>query len=388
VKIFRTLPTRRLLILIAAVVAVAVAGTIAVAARGGSGATPPPKPLADAIHDALSASAPAGITARIHFTNKLFPSGALTGQAGSALLSSAHGRLWANADGGRLELQSDAGDAQITWNDTKVTVYDASSNTAYVADLPQDKTSTTDTHTPPTLDEITKFLTAAGTHWAISDAMPSNVGGEEAYTVSVSPKHDGGLLGSAELAWDALNGTPLKLAVYAQGSSSPVLALEVTDVSFGSVAASDIDVTPPTGAKIVDLSSQSSGGGGTETPPVTGLSAVQAAAPFPVVAPDTLVGLPRQDVRLVGPSDSRSVLVVYGRGLGAILVVERQPDATKTNSGNGLDALPTVSLDGITAHELSTQLGTILSWDQDGVSYVLAGSVPASAAEAAARALR
>jgi outer membrane lipoprotein-sorting protein len=391
VKIFRTLSTKRLLTLIAAAVAVVIAGTIAVAARGGSGPTPPPEPLANAIHDALTANAPDGITARIHFTNNLFPSGALTGQAGSALMSGADGRLWANADGGRLELQSDAGDAQITWNDSKVTVYDASSNTAYVADLPQQSSTTQDTHTAPTLDQITQFLTDAGAHWTISDATPSNVAGEQAYTVSVSPKHDGGLLGSAELAWDALNGTPLKLAVYAQGSSSPVLALEVTDISFGSVSQSDIAVSPPAGAKIVDLSSQSqSGSGGTDTAPVTGLANVQAAAPFTVVAPDTLVGLPRQDVRLVGPSDSRSVIVVYGEGLGAIVVVERQPDSTSSSSSSstGLDSLPTISLDGVTAHELSTQLGTILSWDQGGVSYVLAGSVPAAAAEAAARALK
>jgi outer membrane lipoprotein-sorting protein len=391
VKIFRTLSTKRLLTLIAAVVAVVVAGTIAVAARGGSGPTPPPEPLANAIHDALTANAPDGITARIHFTNKLFPSGALTGQAGSALMSSADGRLWANADGGRLELQSDAGDAQITWNDSKVTVYDATSNTAYVADLPQKSSTTTDTHTAPTLDEITQFLTDAGAHWTISDATPSNVAGQEAYSVSVSPKHDGGLLGSAELAWDALNGTPLEVAVYAQGSSSPVLALEVTDISYGPVSSSDIAVTPPAGAKIVDLSSQSQSGSGTDTPPVTGLANVQAAAPFTVVAPDTLVGLPRQDVRLVGPSDSRSLIVVYGEGLGAIVVVERQPDTTSSSSsssGSGMDSLPTVSLDGVTAHELSTQLGTILSWDQGGVSYVLAGSVPAAAAESAARALK
>ena len=390
-KIFRTLSTKRLVTLIAVAVTVVVAGTIAVAASGGSGATPPPKPLANAIHDSLAADTPTGITARIHFTNKLFPSGALTGQAGSALMSSADGRLWANANGGRLELQSDAGDAQITWNDTKVTIYDASSNTAYVADLPQSSSTTTDTHTAPTLDEITKFLGDAGAHWAISDATPSNLGGEEAYTVTVSPKHDGGLLGSAELAWDAANGTPLKVAVYAQGSSSPVLALEATDISFGAVSQSDIAVSPPAGAKVVDLSSRSTTGGtGTDTAPVTGLAAVQAAAPFSVVAPDTLVGLPRQDVRLVGPADSRSVLVVYGQGLGAIVVVERQQAAPTASGGgtSGLDSLPTVSLEGVTAHELSTQLGTILSWDRNGVSYALAGSVPASAAESAARALK
>ncbi len=349
----------------------------------------------NAVHDALTAPAPTGITARIRFTNNLFPSGALTGQAGSALMSGASGRLWANSTGGRLELQSDAGDTQITWNDSRVTVYDASSNTAYVADLPQHSSGATkDTGTAPSLDEITKFLTEAGAHWAISGATPDNVAGQEAYTVRVSPKHDGGLLGSAELAWDAVHGTPLRIAVYAQGATSPVLELQATDIGFGSVSASDVNVAPPAGAKVVDLSSQGSGSGGTtgtQTAPVTGLAAVQAAAPFTVVAPDTLVGLPRQDVRLVGPADSRSVLVVYGQGLGAILVVERASSGSGSGAqapGGMLSALPSISLDGVTAHELSTQLGTIVGWDRAGVTYVLAGSVPPAAAEAAARSLK
>lgn len=385
-RLFRTLSTPRLVALVTAVAAILVGASIAVAARGGAGATPPPEPLATALHDALTATTPTGVTARIHFTNSLFPSGALTGQAGSALTSGATGRLWANADGGRLELQSDAGDTQVTWNSSKVTVYDASSNTAYVASLPQEPASTQASHVAPTLDEITSFLTKAGEHWAISDAMPSNVAGQEAYSVSVSPKHDGGLLGSAQLAWDAFNGTPLRVAIYAQGASSPVLALEATDISFGPVSAADIDVTPPAGTKIVDLSSKRTSPGGTDTPPVTGLAAVQAAAPFAVV-PSSLVGLPLQDVRLVGPADTRSVLAVYGEGLGAIVVVEHQGDSSKATSGSGLDSLPTVSLDGVTAHELSTQLGTIVSWDRGGVAYVLAGSVATTAAESAARAL-
>jgi hypothetical protein len=120
---------------------------------------------------------------------------------------------------------------------------------------------------------------------------------------------------------------------------------------------------------------------------VTGLAAVQAAAPFAVVAPDTLVGLPRRDVRLVGPADGRSALVVYGQGLGAIVVVERKQEAAGTGGGMLTD-LPSISLDGVTAHELATQLGTVLGWNRAGVTYVLAGSIPSSAAEAAARALR
>jgi hypothetical protein len=390
VKLFRTLSTTRLILLCCGVAIVAAGGAFAVAARGGGGATPAPKPLANAIHDALAATEPAGVTARIAFTNKLFPSGALTGQAGPALMSSATGRLWADATGGRLELQSDAGDTQIVWSETKVTVYDATSNTAYVADLPAKSGSGTSSGIP-TLDRITTFLTDLARHWTVSGAQPANLAGHEAYSVTISPSHDGGLLGSAQLAWDAIHGVPLRIAVYAQGSSSPVLALQATDISFGAVPASDIAVAPPAGAKIVDLSSQagSSSPGGKEGAPVTGLAAVQAAAPFAVVAPDTLVGLPRRDVRLVGPADGRSAVVIYGQGLGAIVVVERKHDAQSAGGGSEmLTALPSISLDGVTAHELSTQLGTVLGWDSAGVTYLLAGSIPPSAAEAAARALR
>jgi len=131
VSYVRTLSTRSLLVLVAAVALLAGGGAaIAVAAGGGSGPTPPPKALPEALHDALAAPKPDGITARIKFTNNLFPSGAITGQVGSALLSGASGRPWLTNDGrGRLELQSDAGDAQVVWNQSEVTVYDASSNT-------------------------------------------------------------------------------------------------------------------------------------------------------------------------------------------------------------------------------------------------------------------
>jgi len=376
--------------LIVAVVALAAGGAaIAVAASGGSGSTPPPKPLAEALHDSLAGQAPDGVTARIKFTNKLFPSGAITGQVGSALMSGASGRLWATNDGrGRLELQSDAGDVQVVWSDTEVSIYDASSNTVYRATLPADTKSSADQNGVPSVAKISDFLTKLGEHVSLSGAEPSNVAGHEAYTVRVSPKHDGGLLGAAELAFDSSRGVPLRLGIYAQGASTPVLELAATDISYGPVPASDVDVAPPAGAKTVDLgsltrNSSESGGGQVH---VSGLQAVQAAATFPVVAPDTLVGLPRQDVRLVGNSGSKAAVVVYGHGLGAIVVVERQAQAGGGSTG-AMGSLPEVSLNGVTAHELATQLGTVLTWKRGEVDYVLAGSVPPAAAEAAARAL-
>src|SRR5439155_9093706 len=218
---------------------------------------------------------------------------------GSALMSGASGRLWLTNDGrGRLELQSDAGDAQIGWNNDAVTVYDASSNTVYRATLPAGAApSSTDKGAPPALSEIDTFLARVGAHAAISDAQPTNVAGQPAYSIDVAPKHDGGLLGSAELAWDAARGVPLRVGIYAQGSSSPVLQLEATDISYGAVSDSDVTVAPPADAKSVDLGAPSAGPGESKGKPVSGLDVVQAAAGFPVVAPDTLVGLPRQDVR-------------------------------------------------------------------------------------------
>ena len=388
-KLLRTLSTSRLVILIIAVIALAAGGAaIAVAAFGGSGPTPPPKPLAQALHDSLAGTAPEGITARIKFTNKLFPSGAITGQVGSALMSGASGRLWATNDGrGRLELQSDAGDVQIVWSDTEVTVYDASSNTVYSAKLPAHAQGSADRSGVPSVTKISDFLSKLAEHASLSGAEPSNVASQEAYSVRLSPKHDGGLLGSAELAFDASRGVPLRLGIYAQGASTPVLELAASHISYGPVSSSDVNVTPPAGAKSVDLGALTRNGNDTGTGHVhvTGLQAVQAAASFPVVAPDRLVGLPRQDVRLVGNSDSKAALVVYGHGLGAIVVVERQARAGGNTGPMG--SLPEVSLNGVTAHELATQLGTALTWKRGEVAYVLAGSVPPAAAEAAARAL-
>jgi len=390
VSFLRTLSTRRLVVVIVALVALAGGAAAIAVAAGGGGPTPPSKPLDQAIHDALGAPAPEGITARVTFTNKLFPSGALLGSAGSALMSGASGRLWATNDGrGRIELQSDAGDVEIVWNTSTVSVYDASSNTVYRVALPAAAGGAPggDSGAAPALSEIDSLLSKLGAHATISAAQPTDIAGRPAYSVTLSPKHDGGLLASAELAWDADHGVPLRLAIFAQGASSPVLELAVTQISYGSVSASDVDIQPPTGANVVDLTAPTHDSSGSETSPVTGLAAVQAAAGFPVTAPDTLVGLPRQDVRLVGGTDSKAALVVYGQGLGAIVVVERKADVSQ-GKNEALSSLPTISLDGISAHELATQLGTVLEWQRDGTSYVLAGSLPAAAGEAAARQLK
>jgi outer membrane lipoprotein-sorting protein len=392
----RHISTRRLIALVVGCVVAVGGGAAAIAlAAGGTGATPAPKPLAQAIHDALAAPQPAGVTARIDFTNHLVDVASL--QGADPLLTGAKGRLWASGDKLRLELQaSDAaggtGDVQVLLDGDKLTVIDPGSNTVYRATLPKDATQhgAQQPDTVPSIARIQQALTHLAERATVSDAQPGNVAGRPAYTVRISPRHDGGLLGGAELAWDAEHGVPLRAAVFASGNANPVLELVATNISFGSVAATDLTVPEPSGAKVVDLSPPAAPGSTDpkDRKPVTGLDAVQAKVPFKVVAPDQLVGLKRHEVRLVDMSGSPGALVTYGQGLGGIAVLQTATSKDKgaTTAPGGL-SLPKISINGASGQELDTALGTALRFDRSGVTYTILGSVPPAAAEAAARAL-
>lgn len=392
----RRISTRRLLA-ICALAALAVIGVTAVAlgATSGSGPTPPPKPLAKAVQDALNAPAVPGISARIDFTNDLVDASSVQGV--DPLLTGASGRLWASPDGGgklRLELQSEegmgGGDSQVLVTDHHFQVYDGSSETVYEGTLPEEKGAHEGDETVPGLGEIETDITRAENHADISGATPSDVAGEPAYTVRVAPKHDGGLLGGAELAWDANNGVPLRAAIYSSESSSPVLQLEASDVSFEAIPASTFEISAPPGAKVVNLDAEKMNGGEHGKPrEIVGAEAVQEAVDFQLDAPSSLAGLPQNEVRAIEVDGKSAAIATYGEGLGGIAVIE---SATDPNQDQGEDAtgglsLPKVSINGAEGEELDTALGTVLRFSRDGVDYIVVGSVPPAAAEAAARAL-
>ena len=392
----RQISTRRLLALCAAVVLAAGAVTAIAIAAGGNGATPPPKPLAQAVRDALNAAPVDGVTARIEFTNKLVDSASLVGS--DPILSGAKGRLWAEGDKLRLELQASGehgggGDAQVLVDGNRVTVIDQGSNTVYRGTLPaqtrREKARTPEG--PVSLARVQGAIDRLMKKAVVSGAEPSNVAGRPAYTVKLSPRNDAGLLGSVRAAWDAANGVPLRAGVYADGSSSPVLEIKATDISFGPVPDGNLSVPVPAGAKVVDLAPGGApGAAGRDAGAVTGVGAVSKELSFPLAAPATLVGLPRHEVRLIDREGTKGALVTYGKGLGGIAVVEVPADAKKPGAkrakGSGLE-LPSISINGASGQELDTALGTVVSFDRGGVSYTVLGSVPPAAAEAAARAL-
>jgi outer membrane lipoprotein-sorting protein len=407
VNILRRLPLSRLMLLIALVIAIGVSAT-ALAFALGSGPTPPPKPLADAVHDALSAPPVEGVSATVTLTDHLLEGANLASQSGEAgqlssspLLSGGSGRLWIAKDGRvRLELQAEKGDTQVLYDGHTLTVYDASSNTLYRYKMPADETAgeikhtetsadgssritsvvrpenaegaddstqaelvvkpegTTHGHEVPSVAKIEEAIAELGQHKVdVSGATPTDVAGQAAYTTRVSPKESGSLFGGAELSWDAVHGVPLRAAIYSSTTATPVIELAANDVSYGPVADSVFEFTPPPNAKIEELT-----------------------------LPD------KQHAKhsgVQGADRARPKVTTEGHGVTGVAVLESK--VAKSGSGSskedGSEELPKVKINGVTAVELPTALGTLLSFERSGVSYVLAGSVTPAAIEAVARGL-
>jgi len=383
-NILRRLPLSRLLLACALVAAIGVSAT-ALAFALGTGPTPPPKPLAQAIHDALGANGNAsspngesvqGLSASIQFTDHLLEGANLAaGNAGgsegsgagasspegeltsSPLVTGASGRLWLGKGGDmRVELQSEKGDTEILYDGHTLQLYDAATNTLYRYTPPAREASepSSSPHETPSVARIEEAISHLSQHADVSGATPTDIAGQPAYTVRVSPKEGGSLLGGAELSWDADNGVPLRAALYSSATSSPVIELAATEVSFAPVEASVFSFTPPPNAKVEEVTLPHDHHHATST----------------------------------GAGGERPSVSTHGHGPSTIAVLASKAKAGATKgSGESLEGLPKVKINGVTAEELRTELGTLLTFERSGVRYLIAGAVNPAAVEEVARGL-
>jgi outer membrane lipoprotein-sorting protein len=362
VSFLRTASTRRLLTTLAGLVAVLTAGAAIALATTSSGPVPAPKALPQAVHDAVAAPQVSGISARISFTNHLIPSTDVSGQGSSdPLLGGASGRVWVSPSTHqlRLELQGDNGDAQVVVNNRSFWAYDPQSKTVYEGTLPAERKPAKADDTVPTVAQIAKRIARARKHLDVSAAQPTDVAGEPAYQVQVSPKTHPGLLGNVGLAWDALHGTPLRFTVTAKGSSDPVIELTATDISFGTVPSPVFAISPPAGARVAHVTLPS----------------------------------PHAKAHHKAKHTHRGDVSTRGEGLDGITIVKEPARSATTSAspGNGRPhgglSLPTVDVNGTTGQELETPLGTLVRFTRGGTTYTVFGSQPAAKVLAAARSL-
>lgn len=375
-NILRRLPLSSLLLICGLVLALGISAT-ALASALSTGPTPAPKPLADALHDALAGAGGEpvqGVSANIQLTDHLLEGASLagggnsTGAAGqlasSPLLTGASGRMWIAKDGRvRLELQAEKGDTQVLYDGHTVSIYDAASNTLYRYTMPAEKGDTSTAPTPtspdhhevPTVAKIEEAISHLQ-HVKVSAATPTDIAGQAAYTVHVTPKEPGSLIGAGELSWDAVHGVPLRAAIYSSTSSSPTIELAATNISYGPVADSVFAFTPPSGAKIEEI-----------VPPQ------------------------KEDAKSTGPSTpsgDHPQLSTHGQGIATVAVIESKTTEGAPKSPSAMtEGLQKVKINGVEAAELPTALGTLLSFERSGVRYLIAGAVDPAAVEAVAKGL-
>jgi hypothetical protein len=335
-------------------------------------AKPPKRSLASALHTALSARPVAGVSARFTIAENLL--GAKSSTISASPLGGATGSVWVGGGHVRLQIRSQLGTTELTYDGHQLMLYDRSHHVAYVLPIARTKAAHRDTHgapAVPTIAAINRALNALGREAVISGAIPSNVAGRPAYEVRMSPRRNGGLFGDFALAWDAAHGVPLRFAVYPRGSSTPAIAVTVTHIRYGTVPSARLQVVPAPGTRIVRVHLPSRSrlhAMAAHAAPATGVAAVSQAVGFHLAAPATLAGLGRGEVRSVNLGKSPAALVTYGRGLGTVFVLEQA-------GGKG------------GRHELQTTLGSLVRFTHAGVTYTVVGSQPAATIMTAAQAL-
>jgi hypothetical protein len=168
---------------------------------------------------------------------------------------------------------------------------------------------------------------------------------------------------------------PLRAAIYSSTSASPVVELAATDISYGPVSGSVFNFTPPPDAKIEEPAKNDTATAGT---------AARRARVAPAV---------RRGARSAGTSRARSAHAAdapkvssSGHGVSSIAVLEEKAKSGESSTDLP-EGLPKVKVNGATATELATELGTLLTFERSGVRYLLVGAVAPAAIETVARGL-
>jgi outer membrane lipoprotein-sorting protein len=255
---------------------VAAAGVVIAASAVASAAEPalPAQTVAHLLAEAQRASArpPSPMTATVQETADLglptLPQVGQPGQPGqSSLLSGTTTvNIWyLDPQHVRVAEPQPMGESDVRLDGTQLWLWDSQSQTATHVLLPAGLrgpgTGTSGPPSPssayssrltiePSAPNISRLLAAASASTTIALGPNATVAGRAAYQISITPKGSGSLVGQILIAIDASRYIPLRVEVFARGSSSPAFALGYTALSFGAPAMSNFSFTPPHGAKV------------------------------------------------------------------------------------------------------------------------------------------
>jgi hypothetical protein len=214
------------------------------------------------------------------------------------LLSDQTFKVWRSSDGVRLAQILPAAERDLVVTPTQAWLWDSTRFTAWHA-VPSAAPQLPSEPTMADLDTlVSNLMTRLSPYAALSEAPQTEVAGRAAYVLSLTPVSTSTLVDRVEVAIDGETRIPLRLEIFARGTTAPVVRIGYTDVSFGGVDPSVFAFRPPAGATVHEVrppADDAAGAGASDGPQVrwfgTGFDLV-AAVEIPAVPKDYSVLFP------------------------------------------------------------------------------------------------
>jgi outer membrane lipoprotein-sorting protein len=399
----RRIPTRALTVALG-LVFVAALGIFAVSVGAGAQGEPPERLTEKELLSRVSAApenAP-DFSTTVTVEQTLIPEGLLGASEGGETGDSGPrtARVWRGGpDRLRAELQDENGDRVLVRRGDRVSVYDGASNTLKISEKPEaapDSAAGEDGLPGASPEEIDELLAEIAPSSKLTTGAPVEVAGRWAYPLTLEPKDKSvTLVERAEALVDADAFVPLLLELYVEGKPEPVARYEARDFQVGPVPDARFEFETPPGATVErpepgdDRADEYRGG--EEPRKVASVGEASELAGFAVEGlPDAPQDRELEEIRVSGDG----AVLTYGSDWGTVVLTEKAGGKQGTgpywdtgDEGRELQ-VPAVDLGGgVRARELSTPVGTVLSWNEGDVSYTLAGSVSAAELREAARGL-
>jgi outer membrane lipoprotein-sorting protein len=157
----------------------------------------------------------------------------------------------AGATKARIAVLDASAERDVVRNGRSVWVWSSKTNSAAHVLASGTAGSRTEAGALPTPAEAAQELLAKvdGTT-RVSVDTAQQIADRDAYTLVLTPRTSATTVGSVRIAVDASTGLPLDVQIVARGASSPAFETGFTSISYAVPAASRFDFTPPSGAKV------------------------------------------------------------------------------------------------------------------------------------------
>lgn len=278
----------------------------------------------------------------------------------------------------RVQVLGDFAETDVIRNGDEVWLYDSSDKTASHGTL-----TTASEASEPSAGDVTpatvtaELVKALAPSTSLTVSTTRRVAGRPVYALTLTPKTTATLIGHVTLAVDASTGVPLSATIYGRGQTKPAGSIAFSSISYGAPAASVFDFTAPAGTTVTPLTSDSL---------LPGASGLPSALPGVTGEPQVLgsdwtsiVELPAGTATALTELGATTVTTGAQVGSGAVTSVSSSGDSSGLDVSGLIDSLTTAVPGG---RAVQTALFSILITN-DG--RILAGAVPVSSLEAAAR---